>query len=119
MQFLTFASIMAATASLASAATMDARALPKANEYKSGDCSGDLNFGHHSGFLFEVTMDDTSNSVYLSGQWDAFEEKSSDGGTCTGLWLGDIGQGGGCKNLNDDFDGKKISGARVRCLRRR
>ncbi|KAI3319832.1 hypothetical protein HD806DRAFT_508076 [Xylariaceae sp. AK1471] len=119
MQFLTFTSIIAVMARLASGATIDARALPKANEYKSGDCSGDLNFGHHSGFLFEVTMDDTTNSVFLSGQWDAFEGKSGDGGTCTGLWLGDIGKGGGCKNLNDDFDGKRKAGARVRCVRRR
>ncbi|KAK4182564.1 small secreted protein, partial [Podospora australis] len=67
--------------------------LKKANEYKSGDCSGDLNFGHKSGNLGDVTMDDSTHSVYLATQegddtWEGWSGKTKNGGGCTGEKLG-------------------------------
>ncbi|KAK3306175.1 uncharacterized protein B0T15DRAFT_575366 [Chaetomium strumarium] len=74
--------------------------LPKANEYKSGDCNPDsLNFGHHSSSLKEVTMDDTSHSVFLAGgEWAGFSQKGSEG--CSGELLGTMKSG--CNNLDTD-----------------
>ncbi|KAK5937335.1 hypothetical protein PMZ80_010341 [Knufia obscura] len=72
--------------------------LPKANEYRDGDCS-ELNYGHHASNLIDVTMDDTSNSVYLAGaQWLAFSEKTGDGGSCYGDVLPAVVAG--CNNLD-------------------
>ncbi|KAK3349623.1 small secreted protein [Lasiosphaeria hispida] len=101
-------SLMLAAAGLASAA------LPKANEYKSDDCSGALNYGHHSFDLHTVTMDDTSNSVYQDGtRWYVFDGKTSNGGTCKGKFLGQLKAStlGSCLNLNT-----VSPGYRVRCL---
>ncbi|KAK0707708.1 small secreted protein [Lasiosphaeris hirsuta] len=101
-------SVMLAATGLGSAA------LPKANEYKTGDCSGSLNYGHHSFDLHAVTMDDTSNSVYQDGtRWYLFDGKTSNGGTCKGKFLGQIRADalGRCINLNDT-----VPGSRIRCL---
>ncbi|CZT16384.1 uncharacterized protein RCC_02227 [Ramularia collo-cygni] len=89
-------------------------AIPKANEYTSGDCSGDLNFGHRSPFLETVTMDDTTHSVYLAGaaadlEWQAFSGKSKNDGVCIGKHLGPLG--GECQNLDT------VYGERTNCLR--
>ncbi|KAK4142234.1 uncharacterized protein C8A04DRAFT_30193 [Dichotomopilus funicola] len=71
--------------------------LPKANEYTSTDCSGDLNFGHHSDTLTDVTMDDTSHSVFMAGgEWAGYSQKGSGG--CSGEMLGTME--GGCNNLD-------------------
>ena len=76
----------------------------KANEYKSSDwcvavsrgsslhanemdSSGPINYQHWSALLNQVTMDDTSHSVYLASpwyQWVAYDAKSRDGGGCGG-----------------------------------
>ncbi|KAJ9212948.1 hypothetical protein DTO166G4_5452 [Paecilomyces variotii] len=86
-------------------------ALPKANEYKSGDCSGPINFGHHSILLRDVTMDDTSHSVYLAGtNWVGYSDKTGNGGSCTGAALRILN--GKCNNL-DTAD----PGTRIRCVR--
>ncbi|KAI9739298.1 MAG: hypothetical protein M1834_007511 [Cirrosporium novae-zelandiae] len=45
----------------------DTEATKKANEYNSENCSGPINYGHHSTLLHCVTMDETSHSVYLAG----------------------------------------------------
>ncbi|KAF0324786.1 hypothetical protein K4K61_005540 [Colletotrichum sp. SAR11_59] len=102
-----------ATLVLGLAATVSA-ANNKANEYKSGDCSGSLNYGHTGVKLATVTMDDSSHSVYLAtgatyGPWLAYEGKTSNGGSCTGAYLGDLP--GECVNLDNHF-----SGRRIRCV---
>ena len=72
--------------------------------------SGSLNYGHHSGLLTDVTMDDTTHSVYLSGaDWMGFSDKESDGGRCSGF---PIGVGQGCNNLET-----LKPGYRVKCVR--
>jgi hypothetical protein len=59
--------------------------------------SGDINFPHHSDTLTEVTMDDTSHSVFLAGgEWAGFSQKGSGG--CSGELLGTMS--GGCNNLD-------------------
>ncbi|KAI2620714.1 hypothetical protein GGS26DRAFT_306581 [Hypomontagnella submonticulosa] len=87
---------------------------PKANEYKSGDCSGDLNFPHAASGLYWVTMDDSSHCVYLAQSdwktrtWQAYSEKTENGGICYGDVLGNLG--GEEHNLDNTY--KK----RIKCL---
>ena len=81
---------------------------PKANEYKSSDCSGPINYPHVSDALFDVTMDDSSHSVYLATcckVWHAWSSKSEDGGECRGELLGELP--GECVNL-DTWAHKRI-----------
>ncbi|KAJ5747856.1 uncharacterized protein N7511_009552 [Penicillium nucicola] len=86
-------------------------ALPKANEYKSSDCSGALNYGHHSALLKDVTMDDTTHSVYLAGaNWVGFSDKTGNGGSCSGSALTVLQ--GECNNLDTAHPGK-----RIKCVR--
>ncbi|KAJ5506572.1 hypothetical protein N7453_005529 [Penicillium expansum] len=97
-------------------------ALPKANEYKSTDwlfrstahhnlSGGALNYGHHSSFLGDVTMDDSSHSVYLAGtNWVGFSDKTSNGGSCSGSALTLLQ--GECNNLDTSHPGK-----RIKCVR--
>lgn len=55
-----------------------------------------MNFEHHSTSLSDVTMDSTSNSVYLAGgTWRGYTEKGSEG--CSGTNLGNMA--GGCNAL--------------------
>ncbi|KAF6820481.1 small secreted protein [Colletotrichum sojae] len=101
---------------LACFAGFSSAAKRKANEYKSGDCSGALNYGHHSDFLGDVTMDDSSNSVYLANtnvqsNWEFWDGKTRNGGSCGGVKLG-LAPHMECNNLNDAYPGK-----RVRCVR--
>lgn len=101
--------LLAMLVTMAAAAPL---ANPKANEYKSEDCSGDMNFEHHSLKLEHVTMDDTSNSVYLASPnfaWYAYSEKTKDGGKCTGMLLTMLPDG--CNDLNE-----AASGIRIECV---
>ncbi|KAI8635269.1 hypothetical protein F5Y19DRAFT_407185 [Xylariaceae sp. FL1651] len=82
-------SIIMVIASVAGAAVVE-RALPKANEYISGDCSGSINYGHHSAGLNDVTMDHTTHSVYLNGKWSLWDQNSGNGGSCTGSQIGSV-----------------------------
>jgi len=86
---------------------------PKANEYKSGDCSGGINYPHHAFDLHMVTMDDTTHSVYQAGTyWYLFEGKTGNGGRCTGKLLGKVtNDKSPCLNLDNTFPGH-----RIRCL---
>ncbi|KAK5659684.1 hypothetical protein OQA88_893 [Cercophora sp. LCS_1] len=104
---------------LAAAATASALTRPKANEYKDTACN-DWNYGHNSFFLTDVTMDDTTNSVYLTNgqdldgenmRWYAYDDKTGNGGSCTGNFLGPMANEG-CININE-----YIAGSRIRCLR--
>ncbi|KAI1399933.1 hypothetical protein F4819DRAFT_509731 [Hypoxylon fuscum] len=85
---------------------------PKANEYKSTVCSGEVNFKHASPYLTHVTMDDTSRCVYLAQSdwktrtWQAYTEKTKDGGLCWGYAMGNLG--GEEHNLDTTYE-KRIS----------
>jgi hypothetical protein len=72
-----------------------------------------MNFEHHSYFLKDVTMDDATHSVYLAGStshpWQAWSEKTKDGGNCQGKYLGELGWE--CQNLDRAFS------ERVRCVK--
>ncbi|KAJ5773222.1 hypothetical protein N7457_008118 [Penicillium paradoxum] len=93
------------------AATSVQAAWPKANEYRSTNCGGSLNYGHHSLTLTDVTMDDTTGSVYLSGaHWMGYSDKTSNGGKCSGSALGVMNDK--CNALNSKFS------RRVKCVRR-
>lgn len=84
---------------------------PKANEYRSPDCSGPLNYGLNRATLEHVTMDDTSHSVYLAApgfSWKGYSGKDKDGGHCTGNLLGDLPDK--CVNLDNH------SSERIRCV---
>ncbi|KAK3351706.1 hypothetical protein B0H65DRAFT_419744 [Neurospora tetraspora] len=107
---------IAAAAPFTSAAGLLTR--PKANEYKDTNCK-DWNYGHNSFLLYDVTMDDTTNSVYLtngysvdgkSKGWYGYSEKSKDGGLCKGVNLGRMPEG--CVNINEVA---KLVG-RVKCV---
>jgi len=83
----------------------------KANEYRSGDCSGPINYQHVSATLDSVTMDDSSHSVYLASpyhEWVGYEGKSRNGGHCIGQSLGRLPDR--CVNLDTAM------GKRVRCV---
>ncbi|KAI0968950.1 hypothetical protein F4678DRAFT_464141 [Xylaria arbuscula] len=86
---------MIALASVATAATTPRDTRPKANEYKSEDCSGSVSYGHNSFLLHDVTMDDTTHSVYLTGNWELWSEKTGNGGSCTGTKSLDVSYPGG------------------------
>ncbi|KAI1760519.1 hypothetical protein GGR53DRAFT_78540 [Hypoxylon sp. FL1150] len=87
---------------------------PKANEYKSADCSGDKNFSHAANGLTWVTMDDSSHCVYLANQdwshrtWQAYSDKTSNGGLCWGDVLGNLD--GEEHNLDTTYS------KRIKCL---
>ncbi|EGO60430.1 hypothetical protein NEUTE1DRAFT_119607 [Neurospora tetrasperma FGSC 2508] len=79
----------------------------------------DWNYGHNSFLLYDVTMDDTTNSVYLANGygldskargWYGYSEKSKDGGVCQGVNLGRMPEG--CVNINEVA---KLVG-RVKCV---
>jgi hypothetical protein len=64
-----------------------------------------------------VTMDDTSHSVYLTDgthsdgtarKWVGYSDKTGNGGSCKGLYLGYMGQG--CVNLDT------VKNVRVKCV---
>lgn len=70
--------------------------------------SGGINYGHHNANLVDVTMDETSHSVYLAGgQWVSFTQKTGNGGSCHGDMVAVLG---GCNNLDQDV--------RIACVRR-
>jgi hypothetical protein len=74
--------------------------------------SGTLNYGHYSNNLVDVTMDDTSHSVYLAGgDWSGFSEKTSDGGACYGDY---IRLYGACNPLDQTVG----SSDRIKCVRK-
>ncbi|OTA62892.1 hypothetical protein K449DRAFT_382191 [Hypoxylon sp. EC38] len=86
---------------------------PKANEYKSADCSGDKNYSHAKYGLTFVTMDDSSHCVYLANDWDkrtwqAYSEKTYNGGACWGEVLGNLN--GKSHNLDTTYP------KRIKCL---
>ncbi|KAF4333205.1 small secreted [Fusarium beomiforme] len=91
---------------------------PKANEYTDHACSN-FNYGHHRQDLTDVTMDDTTHSVYLNGgngfwtgtkyEWRGYSEKSN--GKCSGKKLGSLPSGGDCVNLDAHFP------QRIKCVR--
>lgn len=87
----------------------------KANEYKTYDCSGDSNYPHRGSV--EVTMDDSSHSVYLAVPgddqyvWQAFEGKTMNNGACTGHVLGNLTTGAdACNNLHK-------FGTKIKCVK--
>lgn len=75
--------------------------------------SGDLNYGHHAFDLHEVTMDDSSHSVYQAGtNWYLFSGKTRDGGACEGKLLAQVSSDTpACLNLDT-----AVNGYRIRCL---
>jgi len=109
MHTINIAKVLIALASVALAQTQ-----PKANEYKSTDCSGSINFAHKNFDLEDVTMDDTSHSVYLAvtgdDTWQAWSDKTSNGGSCTGTNLGTFSHLD-CNDLDTTFS------SRIRCVR--
>ncbi|KAJ5899965.1 hypothetical protein N7495_004709 [Penicillium taxi] len=47
--------------------------------------SGALNYGHYSVLLDDITMDDSTHSIYLAGtNWAEFSGKTSNDGKCSG-----------------------------------
>ncbi|KAK4149511.1 hypothetical protein C8A00DRAFT_18812 [Chaetomidium leptoderma] len=53
-------------------------------------------------------MDDTINSVYITGKLKGYSGKTRNGGECSGSFVGHMGQG--CNNLNG-------RGKRIKCVR--
>ncbi|TDZ23900.1 hypothetical protein C8034_v005983 [Colletotrichum sidae] len=109
--------ILALGAVTASASAVLPRANRKANEFSSGDCAqGTASYEHESNFNIDVTMDDTSHSVYFaSGPWFYYDGKTSDGGSCTGNLLGSWANDNDhpCVNLDRRGD----DGRRIRCVK--
>ncbi|CAJ2505581.1 Uu.00g129750.m01.CDS01 [Anthostomella pinea] len=108
MQFSTFIGL-----ALGTSASLVAADFPKANEYTTHDCSGDLNYGHHTFDLHEITMDDTTHSVYQAGtSWYFFSGKSENGGYCEGKFLGKTkSDTPACLDLDNT-----VAGERIRCM---
>ncbi|PSR73977.1 hypothetical protein BD289DRAFT_487504 [Coniella lustricola] len=82
----------------------NASTLPKANEYSSPDCTGALNYGHHSAFLTNVNMDATSHSVYLATPDDTYEWVAWSGANCGGTKWGALPNE--CNNLDRAVAGR-------------
>ncbi|KAM0796113.1 hypothetical protein BDR22DRAFT_825553 [Usnea florida] len=104
MRFITLAGLL-----VTGSATAFAAALPKANEYQSTDCSGDINFGHSASNLAVVNMDPSSHSVYLAGAtWSGYSGASANpsGSGCQGQDLGPLP--GACVNLDTYFADSRI-----------
>lgn len=55
-------------------------------------------------------MDDTTNSVYITGKFIGFSGKTGNGGKCTGRAVMTMKQG--CNNLNNAY-----AGGRIKCVR--
>ncbi|EGU75777.1 hypothetical protein FOXB_13689 [Fusarium oxysporum f. sp. conglutinans Fo5176] len=106
-----------AVATSANAAALNPRATRKANEFVSDNCAqGTASYEHNSGFINDVTMDDTSNSVYFAaGPWFYYDGKTENGGSCTGNLLGSWANDNDhpCVNLNQRGGDSR----RIRCVR--
>ncbi|KAL6364321.1 hypothetical protein LRP88_02241 [Fusarium phalaenopsidis] len=105
------------TATAVSASAISPRANRKANEFSSGDyAQRTASYKHESNFNVDVTMDDTSHSVYFaSGPWFYCGGKTGNGGSCTddllGSWNND--ESHPCVNLDRRGD----DGRRIQCVR--
>ncbi|KAL0472043.1 hypothetical protein QR685DRAFT_520889 [Neurospora intermedia] len=80
--------------------------------------SSDLNYGHNSFFLEDVTMDDTAKSVYLADGstlegmpkgWFGYSDKTGDGGKCLGEKLGRLPEK--CVNIGT------LASERIKCVK--
>ncbi|KAK1988809.1 hypothetical protein LZ30DRAFT_697663 [Colletotrichum cereale] len=104
-------------ATAVSGSVISPRANRKANEFSSGNCAqGTASYEHESNFNVDVTMDDTSHSVYFaSGPWFYYSEKTSNGGQCTGDLLGSWAndEANPCVNLDKRGD----DGRRIKCVK--
>ncbi|KAF5668359.1 small secreted protein [Fusarium heterosporum] len=109
-------SILSTVLSLTAVTTVNAAR--KANEFVSGNCAqGTASYEHHGNHNVDVTMDDTSNSVYFGdGPWFYYSGKTKNGGSCTGQMIGswDNDHKHPCVNLNwrSDQDTR-----RIKCVR--
>jgi hypothetical protein len=77
---------------------------------------GTASYEHQSNYNVDVTMDDTSNSVYFaSGPWYYYSGKSGNGGACTGDVLGSWNNDNShpCVNLNS----RSGDSRRIRCVK--
>ncbi|KFY03669.1 hypothetical protein O988_01343 [Pseudogymnoascus sp. VKM F-3808] len=90
-------------------------AIPKANELTSHDCApGTGSYEHHAIGLYDVTMDDTSHSVYLAaGPWNYYSDKTSNGGSCSGDF---IGRWDDESHPCVDLDAAGFNGRRIKCV---
>ncbi|KAJ0163729.1 hypothetical protein CTA2_2503 [Colletotrichum tanaceti] len=111
----TLVALGAATA--VSASAIAPRANRKANEFSSGNCAqGTASYEHESNFNVDVTMDDTSHSVYFaSGPWFYYGGKTGNGGSCTGDLLGSWANDE--KNPCVNLDRRGDDGRRIKCVR--
>ncbi|KAI1813970.1 hypothetical protein GGS20DRAFT_585984 [Poronia punctata] len=107
-----------ASATTASASVMSARANRKANEFSSNNCAqGTASYEHESNFNVDVTMDDTSHSVYFaSGPWYYYDDKTGDGGSCAGNLIGawNNDEDHPCVDLDQRGDDDK---RRIKCVK--
>ena len=86
------------------------------NILPSNSAQGTASYEHHSNYNVDVTMDDTSNSVYFaSGPWYYYSGKSSNGGVCTGDLLGswENDTDNPCVNLNE----RPGDSRRIQCVK--
>ncbi|KAJ4246000.1 hypothetical protein NW762_013744 [Fusarium torreyae] len=101
-------------ATTASAAALEPRTNRKADEYRGQNCEKDTyNYGHTSNWINEVTMDDTTNSVYFAmGPWFYYSEKT-ESGVCSGQLLGSWNDPNNpCVNLNN----RPGDSRRIKCV---
>ncbi|KAF3763432.1 hypothetical protein M406DRAFT_262231 [Cryphonectria parasitica EP155] len=100
-----------------SASAITPRANRKANEFSSDNCAqGTASYEHESNYNVDVTMDDSSHSVYFaSGPWFYYSEKTGDGASCAGDLLGNWANDNDhpCVNL-DQRDGDS---RRIKCVK--
>ncbi|KAF4465142.1 Small secreted [Fusarium albosuccineum] len=114
--FILNAILALGAATAVSASAIAPRANRKANEFSSDNCAqGTASYEHESNFNVDVTMDDTSNSVYFaSGPWFFYGDKTGNGGSCTGELLGKWDdENNPCVNLNRRGD----DGRRIKCVK--
>lgn len=76
---------------------------------------GSASFEHHSNYINDVTMDDSSHSVYFaSGPWYYYDGKTSNGGQCMGNLLGRWNNDNSHPCVNVD---NRAGNVRIRCVR--
>ncbi|MCJ1368220.1 hypothetical protein MMC16_007361 [Acarospora aff. strigata] len=97
--------LSAAVSTINAAPALEPRTLTKANEYRTSDCSGPMNFHHRPGWggflnLDCTNMDNTTHSVYLNSGTLGAGYKAYNARDCRGDPLGATGHSPYLQGLN-------------------
>ncbi|KFY43726.1 hypothetical protein V495_03822 [Pseudogymnoascus sp. VKM F-4514 (FW-929)] len=90
------------------------KATPTNHFFSRNSAPGTGSYEHHAIGLYDVTMDDTSHSVYLAaGPWNYYSDKTGNGGSCSGDF---IGRWDDESHPCVDLDAAGFNGRRIKCV---